>query len=73
MEAYELYSFDRENGIEFMGILPERRKNPIRITRESVMNWGRMLLSDHTVSKTIFFKKVTLKENTGRFLRLTPS
>jgi hypothetical protein len=28
----------------FIGILPERRKNPIRITQASVINWGRKVI-----------------------------
>jgi len=39
MVAYELFSFDEKNGYEFIGILPERRKDPKRITEESVVNW----------------------------------
>jgi hypothetical protein len=27
-----------------IGILPERRRNGDRITQESIMNWGRVLL-----------------------------
>ena len=73
MEAYELYSFDEINGYDLMGILPERRKNPTRITQESVMKWGTMLLGDRVNKKSIFFKKVTISENTGKFFRVTPS
>jgi len=40
MVAYELFCFDEKSGYEFIGILPERRKDPKRITNESVLNWG---------------------------------
>jgi len=67
MLAYELYTFDKINGYEFIGVLPERRKNPTRITEDSVMSWGRMLLGDNVDNKSIYFKKVTL-DNNGRIL-----
>jgi len=67
MLAYELYTFDKINGYELIGVLPERRKNPRRMTEDSVMSWGRMLLGDNTDNKSIYFKKVTL-DNNGRIL-----
>jgi hypothetical protein len=67
MLAYELYSFDLINGYELIGVLPERRKNPKRMTENSVMSWGRMLLGDNTDNKSIYFKKVTL-DNNGKIL-----
>jgi hypothetical protein len=67
MLAYELYTFDKINGYDFIGVLPERRKNPTRITEDSVMSWGRMLLGDNVDNKSIYFKKVTL-DNNGRLL-----
>jgi len=38
MEAYEFYWRDDKGKEHFIGILPERRKNPKRITKESVLN-----------------------------------
>ena len=73
MLTYELYWSDPVKGDELLGVLPERRKNPTRITQESVIKWGRMLLSDNMNGKSIFFKKVTISENTGKFFRVTPS
>jgi hypothetical protein len=67
MMAYELYTFDKINGYEFIGVLPERRKNPKRMTEDSVMNWGKILLGDNVDNKDIYFKKVTL-DNNGRIL-----
>jgi hypothetical protein len=43
MLAYELYTFNKKKGYEFVGVLPERRKNPTRITKESVISWGKRL------------------------------
>jgi len=46
MLVYRVYSFDMTNGYELIGILPERRGDLMRITRESVIKWGRMLSSE---------------------------
>jgi len=63
MVAYELFSYDGKNGYEFIGILPERRKDPKRITKESVLNWGRMVLG--TDRKKIFFKCMRIDDISG--------
>jgi hypothetical protein len=68
MLAYELYTFNKKKGYEFIGVLPERRKNSIRITRDSVMNWGRTLLGDNVDGKNIFFKRVAIDSLSGRIL-----
>lgn len=60
MLVYELYTFNKRKGYEIIGVLPERRKNPTRITRDSVMNWGKMLIGDDVDSKNIFFKPVRI-------------
>lgn len=68
MLAYELYSFDKTKGYELIGVLPERRRNPARITKGSVMNWGRMLLGNNTDDRSVFFKRLTIDNFTGRIL-----
>ena len=40
MCAYEFYWFDKTDKAHFIGILKEKRKNLLRITRESVLNLG---------------------------------
>ena len=66
MISYELFSFDEKNGYEFIGILPERRKDPKRITDESVLNWWRMILGDRSEGKKILFNRVAMEDVTGR-------
>jgi hypothetical protein len=61
MLVYELYTFNKEKGYQFIGVLPERRKNPTRITKESVIKWGRMLAGDDVDSKDILFNPVTIE------------
>ena len=68
MLAYELYTFNKKEGYEFIGILPERRENPMRITKDSIMNWGRSLLGDTVDSKDMFFKQVVIDRLSGRIL-----
>ena len=65
MVAYELFSYDEKNGYEFIGILPERRKDPKRITKESVLNWGRMVLGNNADGKKIFFKCMRIDDVSG--------
>lgn len=60
MVAYEIYWCDERGGEHFIGILPERRKNPERITKESVLNWGRKVIGDDIEIKDIFFTLVEM-------------
>jgi hypothetical protein len=68
MLVYELYTFNKTKGYQIIGVPPERRKNPTRITNDSVMNWGKMLLGDDVDSKNIFFKPVRIDGLLGRIL-----
>ncbi len=61
MWVYELYTFNQKEGYELIGVLPERRRNGTRITKESVVRWGRMLLGDEDDSKDIFFKPIAIE------------
>lgn len=69
MIAYEFYWRDAIKGDELIGILPERRKDPRRITQDSIMNWGRKILGENVVADDIFFIKVTIDKDTGDILR----
>jgi len=66
MVAYELYLYDEMKGYKLIGILPERRKDPKRITKESVLRWGRMLLGDGINDKNIFFEQVEIDQMAGK-------
>jgi hypothetical protein len=48
MIAYEFYWHEKGKNDHLIGILPERRRNPERITKESIMKWVRMVLGDIT-------------------------
>ena len=60
MVIYEFYWLDKVKGYQLLAVLPERRKNPGRITRNSVMNWGKMVLGDDVDSKDMFFKPIRI-------------
>ncbi len=69
MEAYEVYLRDENGEANLIGILPERRRNPERITQQSITNWGRKVIDDDAEAKDIFFTKVRLEEIIGERIR----
>jgi hypothetical protein len=71
MVAYEFYLNDPEGNKSLIGILPERRKDPKRITKKSILRWGRMLSYDNGGS--VFCERITINEYTGKFIRFGPS
>ena len=68
MLAYELYTFNKKKGYEFIAVLPERRRNPARITNDSVRNWGKSLLGESVGYRNMFFKRVAIDSRSGRIL-----
>jgi hypothetical protein len=66
MVAYELFIYDKLKGYELIGVLPERRKDPKRITKESVLKWGRMLLGDGADNYNIVFTQITMDDTNGQ-------
>jgi hypothetical protein len=72
MTAYEFYWPDSRGGYQVIGVLPERRKDPERMTQESIMNWGKIFSTKDLVTKGIFFIQVTIDDCTGRIFRPIP-
>jgi hypothetical protein len=70
MVAYEIYSYDDIKGYELIGILPERRKDPKRITKESVLKWGEMLLNGREEGKGITFKQMVIDDVSHEMLEV---
>jgi hypothetical protein len=60
MTAYEFYYRDERGKEHFIGILPERRKDPKRITKESVLNWGRMVIGESSDITDFYFVRVNM-------------
>jgi hypothetical protein len=58
MIAYELYCFDKTAKAHFIGILPEKRENLFRITRESVLNLGKKVTGVDSEVANIYFIQV---------------
>jgi len=55
MVAYEFYFRDEGGREHLIGILPERRRKPERITKDAILRWGRNMIGDHTDIKDIRF------------------
>jgi len=53
MTAYEFYWHDETGLDRLIGILPERRKDPKRITPESIMNWARLIVANNKENKRV--------------------
>jgi hypothetical protein len=60
MVAYEFYWRDETGEEHLIGILPERRKNPERITQESVLNWGWEVIGNSSGVNNIYFVQVEI-------------
>ena len=72
MVAYEFYWLDPIKGYQLIGVLPERRKNPTRITQASIINWGEKYFGKKLGVKDIFFIQITIDGNSGRIFRPNP-
>ncbi len=58
MVAYQLYWRDEKDKAHFIGLLSEKRRAPGRITPESILNWGRKAIGDHSNVRDIYFVRV---------------
>jgi len=58
MIAYEFYYADDKDEFHLLGILPERRKDPSRITHESIIKWGKLIVGNSIQDKNIYFIQV---------------
>ncbi len=68
MVVYELYWLKPTGEYQLIGVLPERRKNTMRMTRDSVINWAKMLLGHDVDCKNIFFERLILDRLADRIL-----
>jgi len=58
MVAYEFYLVDDEEEYHLLGILPERRNDPLRITPESILNWGRLIVGKNVDLSGFYFIQI---------------
>ena len=73
MVAYEFYWRDPQQEFHLIGILPERRKNSERITEDSIMRWGKIILGENAELTNVLFPQVTINEKTGEVSYPRPS
>ena len=68
MVAYKFYLRDAtRNCFEHVGVLPERRMNPERITDGSIINWGRKYFGKDVRDKDVFLVETVLKDSEKGF------
>ena len=64
MVAYEFYRRVPLGEDRLIGVLPERRRNPERITRDSIMNWAKMLvitMPEDEFHRNVYFLEIEIK------------
>ncbi len=71
--AYEFYLFNPLKGYELLGVLPERRKDPERITKKSVIGWVEKVYGIKLSNKDIYFIQVEINDYTGEVFRTPPA
>jgi hypothetical protein len=73
MVVYTIYYFGENEDVHFIGFLPEKRKNPERITQESILNYVTTTLGREVNDDKIYYFQVTLDERIGEILWPKPS
>jgi hypothetical protein len=73
MVVYTIYYFGEDEDVHFIGFLPEKRKNPERITQESILNYVTTTLGREVNGDKIYYFQVTLDERIGEILWPKPS
>jgi hypothetical protein len=63
MVSYKFYFRNPKGVFEFIGVLPERRRDPERISDESILNWGRNYFAKNLKEyEDIFFVETVLTD-----------
>ena len=62
MVAYEIYLNNKDGKEHLVGILPERRKDPARMTEKSILKWANLVLGSKSDIKLnrLYFTRVEL-------------
>ena len=63
MVGYELYCWHDPKGYQLIGVLPERRNDPQRVTKESVLNWGQKYFAIQLDLDDLYFIEVEINED----------
>ena len=64
MLTYEFYLIDDIEMFHSVGILYERRKDPIRISYKSIMNWGKLIVGHYVDINNMYFIEIEVQERT---------
>jgi hypothetical protein len=62
MITYEFYRRVVCGEDRLIGVLSERRKDPERITHNSIMNWAKLLAPEDFFNNKIYFVRVEIRE-----------
>ncbi len=60
MIAFEFYVYDEMEEFHSVGILPERRKNLLRKTQETVMKQGKIVAGDDLDVNNFYFVQIEI-------------
>ena len=58
--AYEFFRRERDGEKRYIATLPERRKDPERITHASIMNWAKTLVPKDVFEERVYFVRVKI-------------
>jgi len=64
MVTYEFYLNGDIKKFHLLGILYERRKNEVRISYRSIMNWGKLIVGDYVDINNMYFIEIEVQEGT---------
>jgi hypothetical protein len=62
MATYEFYLDDDTKEFHLLGILYERRKDPVRISYRSIMNWGKLIVGHYVDINNIYFIEIEVHQ-----------
>jgi hypothetical protein len=60
MVAYVFYFRDGCEEDSLIGVLPERRENKRRVTRKSIMRWGKLAAGSNVNPNSIYYVELNL-------------
>jgi len=66
MLAYQFYCMGEDGKDHLIAILPERRRNPERITDQSILNWVREVIGNGCHGQSIYFVEVNQRAMESR-------
>ena len=58
MLAYQFYRMGEDGKDDLIAILPERRRNPERISDRSILNWAKEVIGNGCNGQCIYFVEV---------------